>query len=57
MDYVTNEKNTLKHMYMEPLKPSSCFFLVAEELLVGQDLLIVETSRFQSPYLISDSLM
>ena len=52
MDYVTNEKNTLKHMYMEPLKPSSCFFLVAEELLVGQDLLIVETSRFQSPYLI-----
>jgi len=49
---VTNEKNTLKQMYMGPLKPLSFFFLMSLKPLVGHGLLIIETSRLQSPYLI-----
>jgi hypothetical protein len=47
---ITNEKNTSKKMHMRSLKPL-CFFMT-QEPLVGQDILIIEASRLQSPYLI-----
>jgi hypothetical protein len=50
---VTNESNTSKKMCMGPLKPSSFFFFSwRKSPVVGQDILVIEASRLQSPYLI-----